>query len=788
MSTRPGHACARRATTEALARSELASSDRPAAEQHLASCQSCRATFRQLTAERFPSIRNFTIVDELGRGGFGVVYKAVHHSKERFEALKLLFGKTSQRAAYFQNEVHLAARLRHPNIATLYDARLTTPPLYYTMEFVEGKHLDAFFHSHNVSLEERIGLVQTVAGAVEYAHNQGVIHRDLKPQNILIDALGQPRIVDFGIAKRFDISGEDENRAPSTTPRTEGALGTFGYMAPEQLAGEQVDARADIYGLGALLFHVITGQPARFAPNVERLTAVLRERQVSRADGLAAIIACCVHADPARRYPSAAALVHDLENYLSGRAVDAHKDPTPGQQVARLGTLMLRRYPLPVQAVAVALIAILLTATFWIAQARWLVPSAGSVPTSLIAITPSTIDAIRSGQIATDLPGVDWRNRKSFRVLYGHLMEKLAAVEPRAVIWDYYFPDAQPQFDPAFVRGAKALAVPVIVGTNDMDVNGEPVISPAIRDTVRGWGLLRSRPPKYLKEEIDVPLAAQRSFNPPMPSLALAGFAAAGYPDCDADIRISPQNLTLRYRRREVAPEEPRWESHVDEVPVFEITTGGPNHPVLGSDDRSVRGRFRLDRVGEWASRSIPLEKVLSADTQQLRKWFAGRAILVGQMLPGSDPHTLGSGDVVFGCQIQATMLESLLSGRQLQRLGRSGLALRVCLWSFLAAALVHLVPVRGTWPLRLVTITTVILMGTAVMIAVRVSLQFTSLWAVEATVLVCAVLAAGGPVLLLRLLHERQLRLTPGPAWSAEGKTASTTVLADADADETAA
>lgn len=261
-----------------------------------------------------------------------MVYKVIHHAKERVEALKVLFGKTPIRAAYFQNEVHLIAKLRHANIATLYEAHLGTPP-YYTMEFVEGEQLDDYVRSRHLPLVDRIQLVKTVAEAVGYAHEQGVVHRDIKPQNILIGTDGQPHIIDFGIAKKLVLREVSEDDPPSSP---EGVMGTFGYIAPEQIAGEQVDERADIYALGALLYHCITGDPAKFANCSERLTQILYERQVTRAADLAAIIARCVHPVP--------------EEHLLMRGADRrpgklpHRPPHPGPQGcdARLSTDEIR--------------------------------------------------------------------------------------------------------------------------------------------------------------------------------------------------------------------------------------------------------------------------------------------------------------------------------------------------------------------------------------------------------------------------------------------------------------
>ncbi|NUQ50230.1 MAG: serine/threonine protein kinase, partial [Phycisphaerae bacterium] len=248
---------------DAVGRTETTAADeRRRLQRHLETCGPCRRAFRRETLARFPRIRNYTILEELGAGGFGVVYKAVHHEKQRTEAIKVLAGHSRARIAYFENEVHLVGQLSHPNIATLYEAHLTAPPLFYAMEYVEGEQLHAYCRRLRLPLEERLRLMRTVALTIAHAHREGVVHRDLKPQNILIDGEGRPRVVDFGIARRIDES----QPLPACAPRgREGVVGTLGYIPPEQIAGQAVDGRADIFALGAILREAVTGEPMRYA-------------------------------------------------------------------------------------------------------------------------------------------------------------------------------------------------------------------------------------------------------------------------------------------------------------------------------------------------------------------------------------------------------------------------------------------------------------------------------------------------------------------------------------------
>jgi predicted Ser/Thr protein kinase len=759
----------------------LPHANRPAAELHLESCPACRTLFRRLTAERFPKIRNYTILAELGRGGFGVVYKAFQHTKKRTEALKVLFDKSAQRTAFFENEVRLVAQLQHPNIATLYEANLAAQPLYYTMEFVAGQHLDDYLRGNEVSLERRLELFKTVCGALAYAHRQGVVHRDLKPQNILIDAQGQPRLVDFGIAKKLGLQADLPLAHDGTPQPVEGALGTYGYIAPEQMAGEDVDGRADIYSLGALLFHVVTGQPARFAPQIDRLREVLREREVSRADDLAAIIGCCVQPLPEQRYPNCEALVGDLDSYLAGLPIQARTDRSPGYRAARIAAVVLRKHPLPIQVAAVLGIVFLLDVLLWYSGVGWYSTPASGSQAALVAFTTSTLDAIRRGELGADLPGLQPGNKKSWRLLYGRLMEALAEAEPSVVVWDYYFPDCQPDFDPAFLHGLRAARVPVIVGSKEFDLNGEPVCCADFRDAVRTWGSLAGTGPTVSGRTVFTPLVLERGFNRPIPSLALAATAAARHPDCDPDIATTPSTLTLRYHRRQAGPGQPRWLSQVHVFPTYRSQTETAQRQGVSVDDTLRFARHDIGDVAGWAARAIPLERVLAAEPAERRRWFAGRAVLIGKMLPPEDEYSFGAHVRVFGCQVQATVLDKLLSQTNYYRALRPELAARILPWGLVMFLLVRALPTRGTWRRRVtVPVGVVVLVLTFAAVAVLADYTTTRLTA-ELLIAGSAAVACGTVVFLVKLLHQRHLHLTPGAVWTAEGTTASATPWATA-------
>ncbi len=215
-------------------------------------------------AAAFPQLE---ILELVGRGGMGFVYKARQQRLDRLVALKLLPDKLARDARFaerFNREGRVLARLHHPNIVTIYDFGQTPEFFFLLMEYVDGVNLREAMQAGRFSPSEALAIVPEICGALQYAHSQGILHRDIKPANILLDARGRVKIADFGIAK---LIGEE--KADVTLTATGASLGTPHYMAPEQLEKPgEVDHRADIYSLGVVFYEMLTGELpiGRFAP------------------------------------------------------------------------------------------------------------------------------------------------------------------------------------------------------------------------------------------------------------------------------------------------------------------------------------------------------------------------------------------------------------------------------------------------------------------------------------------------------------------------------------------
>lgn len=778
--------CPQRSAVEALSHDRLPAELRPAAQRHLETCATCRTLFRRTTSGWLPHVRNYTILEQVGRGGFGAVFKAVHHQKQRIEALKIHSGRTKLRAAYFENEVRLIARLRHPSIATLYEANLAGDPPYYAMEFVEGVHLDDYLRSKPITLEQRIRIVQAVVRAIGYAHEHSVIHRDIKPQNILIDAAGLPRLVDFGIGKLLGLAEPFELHAADAREMPEGPIGTFGYIAPEQMAGGRPTERSDIFALGALLFHCLTGAPARRATRIDQLAGVLRRRSISRAEDLAAIIARCVAEDPAARYASCAALDRDLENYLAAWQVEARRSRPFGYSLLRGLGYTLRHNPAALRGPLLLAAALLLSA-FWHARdLRYFAPAGAPDSSRLVAITDQTIAALASGALPAPA-GFSAADQLSLRSVYAELLRRLATARPRAVAMDYFFRRPAPDHDAQFVAAIRALGAPLIIGARDFGIDGEPLETlPEIAAAAHAIAHLVGDRPRSGRGEFRLPLAVQRGGAPPFAGLAATTYAAWRFPDSRAHFAILGSDLRISYERRAPQPAQPRWRPEVDLIPILaaDRLAAGLTAAVLQRDDRVYNAAFRFPAPDFWEQQMIPAERVLAASDTQLRDWFGDRAIVIGQARGDTDRYAIAPGQEIFGCQAQALALHGLLTRALPVQLSRVEILLRALGWC--AAGLLLAVAVRrylarltpraaalGAGGLLAAGVLLVLLAAGRSML--RVEMEF--------TVALAALFTTAAMALPIEWVRERQLSLATSAVWNSEDSTLSHTQMLDASA-----
>ncbi len=683
-----GEHCLPDAAILRFADGEQDDAERRATLRHLEECDACRARFRAATPNEFPEIDRYTIVERIGRGGFGAVYRAIHHEKRRSEALKLLYAKTPLHAAYFENEVHLIASLRHPNIATLYEAQLATPPLYCAMELVEGQRLDEYVRARRAPAAERIRIVRDVAHAIGHAHRSGVLHRDIKPQNIVMDAEGRPHIIDFGIGRRLGLAEAD---AENESTR-EGPIGTLGYIAPEQAARQHVDRRADVFALGVLLFHCVTGRPATQATRKDRLRMRLR-RRVARSRDLAAIIARCTERDPQLRYPDCDALVADLDAYLDGRWVSARVGATGVIRAARIAGYMLRKRPSAVRAAVLVALIFGITGLFSTLRSRSLIGPPIEPHCAIAALDERALDAF--SQAAVPLPpGVDVAEPKSLRLVHARVIERIASAAPTVIVLDYYFPDCQPDYDAALTEALRASPPPIIVGVDRFDDDGQARMCASLREAVDGFGALLAARPGTLPHELEVAVGVSRGFEPVIPGLGLAALAAVRAPQARVRFDVEGDVIHLRYQSTLRAFEPTPWLDYGDAAALHARRAAEAGESIAQPGDTMLLTRVPLPSPDAWTGRVHSYADILAASAEQLSDWFGRRAVLVGRTIPGADEYELANGQRVFGVQAQAHVLDALLSRVRVTSLPRGDLLARVTIYCLATAWIISRTPI----------------------------------------------------------------------------------------------
>jgi DNA-binding beta-propeller fold protein YncE/predicted Ser/Thr protein kinase len=276
----------------------------------------------------------------LGRGGMGVVYRAHDLALDRNVALKILSPELAEDERFrerFLTESRLAASIDHPNIIPVYDAGEVAGELYIAMRYVDGSDLKRMLAEGPLPRERAIAIVSQVAGALDAAHERGLVHRDIKPSNVLLDERGHGYLADFGLSRRLGEPGAALGAAQS--------LGTIDYVAPEQIRGEEVDGRADLYSLGCLLYECVTGKPPFARPSDAAVLFAHLEEEPPAAPGLEDVMRTALAKDPDDRFQTGRELVEAARKAL-------------GLQPRRLG------WPAAAGAVGLALIAAALLAFF----------------------------------------------------------------------------------------------------------------------------------------------------------------------------------------------------------------------------------------------------------------------------------------------------------------------------------------------------------------------------------------------------------------------------------------
>ena len=304
------------------------------------------------------AVGDYELLAEIARGGMGVVYRARQLSLNRIVALKMILSgdlASAAELARFRTETEAFASLDHPNIMPIYEVGEHDGRPYFSMKLIDGNNLALQQHSFRGDGLAIARLLVVIARAVHHAHQRGILHRDLKPDNILLDAQSRPYVTDFGLARR--VQGD------SGMTQSGVIVGTPSYMAPEQAAGRKdLTTAVDVYGLGAILYVLLSGcPPSRGETPVETVRQVLEEEpsrprmlnpRVHR--DLETICMKCLNKDPQRRYGSAEALAEDLDRWLVGEPIQARRSSVWEKTYKKA-----KRNPVAAALVAVSTLAVL---------------------------------------------------------------------------------------------------------------------------------------------------------------------------------------------------------------------------------------------------------------------------------------------------------------------------------------------------------------------------------------------------------------------------------------------
>ena len=318
------------------------------------------------SAKMLGDFGDYELLEEIGRGGQGVVYRARQKSLNRTVALKVIglgHWATEAHLKRFRREAEAAASLEHPSIVPIYEVGERDGSCYFSMQFVEGGQLDEVVKREPMPPRRSAELIAKVARTVHYAHEHRILHRDIKPGNILLDGKGEPHLTDFGLARLVETE--------STVTRTMEVLGTPSYMAPEQAVGNNsaLTVATDVYGLGAVLYQLLTGHPPFAGGKTYETIKLLLETEPRQPRllnpkidrDLSTICLKCLEKDPKRRYSSALALAEDLERWLKHEPILARHTG-----IFIRGKKWVRRNPsIAVMAAMLLALAVPLGVTIW---------------------------------------------------------------------------------------------------------------------------------------------------------------------------------------------------------------------------------------------------------------------------------------------------------------------------------------------------------------------------------------------------------------------------------------
>ncbi len=644
------------------------------------------------------AIDGYRILRRLDSGGQAIVYEAQQENPPRKVAIKVLRGDRASNFAQdrFRYEAELLARVSHPGIVKVFSTGTwdpgTGPMPYIVMEYVGGAWpITQYVENAKLPLRERLKLMVDVCDAVQHAHVHGIIHRDIKPGNVLVDAQGLPRLIDFGVARG---PKEDFRNRKETLPGQ--IVGTMVYLAPEQTLGDQglVDARADVYALGLLLYRLVCGRMPYEVDDVDDDTArrVIREASPVRpsrireevSEDLDAVILTALAKEPEDRYQSARDLSEDISRLLEGRSTRA-KVPGAWRSVRAMSRRVVSRHRRSATLLAAGLgglAGVFLTAPIINLFVEGLF-QAGLARVAHPPRPPTMLDNVRVIGLSNDtrilelaedfgLSDVVIEKPKTHRGLHGLVMERLADAGVRTVVLDMVFGDATDHDEPIH-RAMDALAaqgIDVVCAKATWEQEtareyapeflGRMLTGTAISG-VSAWAMWR------------VELALTRNSVDALPSLALAAYASTQYPGRQFRYEVEPWSAVVRVRPGRIEDGRDRsWIDSKDKPLEIRCTNvrSVPGDERAGIEQGDGIFEYFLDLPPQPDLDAVFFDyaQVLRASPEEVRGWFEGCVVFLADVrTPSNDHHNTPDGRTLHGVWMHAIALDSLMTGRMIR-------------------------------------------------------------------------------------------------------------------------